>query len=197
MQDVSQLTITARRYNLVSVTRRRIRAGSWYPAPAGPQSCPAVPRMSEAKSGVQGGYAVPRRSAAKSGAHFLPSFSLRSFSEAGRVQVLLSIMRVAPCPGEAERSRGYKLDRSHELITGYKTGWEHWRSVAVQIVSEPENCQVAGFWLRADARVRVQRLLRNCLWCRSKSKNCDELINYTVRVISSVMLVINPVRIYL
>ena len=38
------------------------------------------------------------------------------------------------------RSR-YKFDRSREFITGYKTGWEYWRSVAVQFVSEQEICQ--------------------------------------------------------
>ena len=38
------------------------------------------------------------------------------------------------------RSR-YKFDRSRELIPCYKAGWEHWRSVAVQIWSKPENCQ--------------------------------------------------------
>ena len=35
----------------------------------------------------------------------------------------------------------YNFDRSRELITGYITGWEHWRSVAVQSWSKPENCQ--------------------------------------------------------
>jgi len=58
-----------------------------------------------------------------------------------QVQILLSITRVAPRPGEAERSRGYKFDRSREFITGYKFGRRHWRSVAVQTVSEPESCQ--------------------------------------------------------
>ena len=42
-------------------------------------------------------------------------------------------------------------------------------SVAVQIVSEPEIYHGAGFKLRADARVRVQRPLRICLGCRNKS----------------------------
>jgi hypothetical protein len=37
--------------------------------------------------------------------------------------------------------------------------------------------------LSTTARVRVQLPLQICLGCRSKSKNCDELINYTVRVI--------------
>ena len=35
----------------------------------------------------------------------------------------------------------YKFDRNREFITGYKTGWEYWRSVAVQFVSKPEICQ--------------------------------------------------------
>ena len=47
-------------------------------------------------------------------------------------------------------------------------------SVAVQFVSEPEICQGAEFELRVDARVRVQRPLRICLECRSKSKNRDK-----------------------
>jgi hypothetical protein len=59
--------------------------------------------------------------------------------------------------------------------------WEHWRSVAVQTVSEPEICQGAGFKLRADARVRVQVFVGFVLGavCR---KNHDKPINYTVRV---------------
>jgi hypothetical protein len=42
------------------------------------------------------------------------------------------------------RSR-YKFDRSRELIPGYKVGGGHWRSVAVQIISEPEIYHGAGF----------------------------------------------------
>ena len=89
------------------------------------------------------------------------------------------------------RSR-YKVDRSREFIPGYKVGGGHWRSVAVQFVSEPEICQGAGFKLRADARfaqrsgaklgVRVQRPLQICLGCRSKSKKCDKQLTHIVRV---------------
>jgi hypothetical protein len=43
----------------------------------------------------------------------------------------------------------------------------HWRSVAVQIVSEPEICHGAGFYLRAEAGVLVQDPLPICLGCRS------------------------------
>ena len=57
----------------------------------------------------------------------------------------------------------------------------HWRSVAVQVLSEPEICHGAGFKLRAGARVRVQVLAGFVLGVGS-SKNHDEPINYTVRV---------------
>jgi hypothetical protein len=50
----------------------------------------------------------------------------------------------------------YKFDRSCEFIPGYKFGGGHWRSVAVQFVSEPGIYHGAGFKLRADERVRVQ-----------------------------------------
>jgi hypothetical protein len=71
----------------------------------------------------------------------------------------------------------YNVDRSRELITGYKVGWEHWRSVAVQTVSKPEICHGAGFKLRADARVRVQEPLQICLEGRSKAKTVTSLLN--------------------
>jgi len=76
----------------------------------------------------------------------------------------------------------YKVDRSCKFVPGYKVGGGHWRSVGVQTISKVEICHGAGFKLLADARIRVQRPLRICLEFRCKSKNCDELINYTVRV---------------
>jgi hypothetical protein len=82
----------------------------------------------------------------------------------------------------------YKFDRSREFIPGYKVGGGHWRSVAVQIVSKPENCQGAGIKLRVDARVRVQRTLQNCLGSRSKSKKCDKQLTHIVRVIASLFI---------
>jgi hypothetical protein len=57
----------------------------------------------------------------------------------------------------------------------------YWRSVAVQVRSEPENCHGAGFNLRAGARVRVQ-VLAGFVMGVGSSKNHDEPINYTVRV---------------
>jgi hypothetical protein len=61
--------------------------------------------------------------------------------------------------------------------------WGHWRSVAVQAISEPEICHGAGFILRADERVRVQESLQICLESRSKSKKCDKQLTHIVRVI--------------
>jgi len=74
-------------------------------------------------------------------AHFLPSFSLRSFSEGGRVQILPKHYACRACPAFANQKRGYKFDRSSEFITDYKVCGGHWRSVAVQSWSKPENCQ--------------------------------------------------------
>ena len=52
-------------------------------------------------------------------------------------------------------------DRGTSLIDGLKVvpvdevGKRHWRSVAVQVISEPEIYQGAEFKLRTDERVRV------------------------------------------
>jgi len=79
------------------------------------------------------------------------------------------------------RSR-YKFDRSCKFIPGYKFGNGHWRSVAVQAISEPGNCHGAGYKLRTDVRVRVQEPLQICLRSRSKSKNRDKQLTHIVRV---------------
>jgi len=78
----------------------------------------------------------------------------------------------------------YKADRGREFIPGYKFGCGHWRSVAVQIVSEPEISHGTELLLRADARVRVQQPLQICLEGRNKSKKCDKQLTHIVRVIS-------------
>jgi hypothetical protein len=70
----------------------------------------------------------------------------------------------------ALRVSRYRLDRSREFIPGYKVGGGYWRSVAVGVVSEPEIFHGAGFQLRVNARVRVQRPLRICLGAGAKAK---------------------------
>jgi hypothetical protein len=57
----------------------------------------------------------------------------------------------------------------------------HWRSVAIQIVSEAVIYHGAGFKLRADARVRMQ-VLAGFVMGAGCRKNHDKPINYTVRV---------------
>ena len=73
----------------------------------------------------------------------------------------------------ALRVSRHKFDRSRLTITLKDFNWGHWRSVAVQFVSEPETCHGAGFILRTGARVRVHIPLQSCLGSRSKSKKCD------------------------
>jgi len=50
-----------------------------------------------------------------------------------RAQVLLAL-----------RVLRYKVERSRVTIPVYKFGSGHWRSVAVQTISEPESCQGVG-----------------------------------------------------
>jgi hypothetical protein len=83
------------------------------------------------------------------------------------------------------RSR-YKVERSRKFIPGYEVGGGQLRSVAVQTVSKPEISQGAGFKLRADARVRVQRPLRICLRCRRKAKT----VTNNLPILSVLVLVI-------
>jgi hypothetical protein len=64
----------------------------------------------------------------------------------------------------------YKLYRSREIITGYKTSGGHWSSVAVQTISEPEIYHGAGCKLRATARVRLPEPLEICLDAGAKQK---------------------------
>jgi hypothetical protein len=64
----------------------------------------------------------------------------------------------------------YKFYRSQKSITGYKTFGEHWSSIAVQTISEPEIYHGAGIRLRADAGVRVHDTLENCLDAGAKQK---------------------------
>jgi hypothetical protein len=57
----------------------------------------------------------------------------------------------------------YKFYRSREIITCYKTSGEHWSSVAVQTISEPEIYHGARVKLGAAARIRMQEPLLICL----------------------------------
>jgi len=61
---------------------------------------------------------------------------------------------------------------SYRDYPGYKAVSGHWRSVAVQAVSEPEIYHGTEIMLRADVRVRVQQPLQIYLGCRSTCLPC-------------------------
>jgi hypothetical protein len=88
------------------------------------------------------------------------------------------------------------------LLAGNKSRYikfhcEHWRSVAVQFVSEPEICHSAGFYFRAYARVRVQLALQICHEWRNKSKKCDKQLTHIVRVMLMPFILMKLTYIYL
>ena len=97
------------------VTRRQHRAGSRY--------------FSQKVNTVQGGYGA---CFCRPGTNFIEHYACRGTSliEAG----ILSRYRIF-VGGTGAVSR-YNFDRSREFIPGYKFGGRHWRSVAVQAVSE-------------------------------------------------------------
>ena len=79
----------------------------------------------------------------------------------------------------------YKVDKWPGICHGCRRSVnEHRRSVAVKVLSEPEISPGAGFWLHADAGVRVQHAVQICLRCRGKSKNRDKHMHFIVRVSS-------------
>jgi len=75
----------------------------------------------------------------------------------------------------------------------YEVGKRHWRSVAVQIVSEPENCQGAGILSRAAARVRVPSLVVVLVSGSESCKKHDKQLTFIVRVIVSAILFVKVV----
>jgi hypothetical protein len=107
----------------------------------------------------------------------------------------------------------YKFDRSREFIPGYKFGGGHWCSVAVQIVSEPEISQGAGFKLRADARFDSRSFsegwcpgataITNLSWVqehlpagRQESKNRDKQLTFIVRVRFRAVFIIVKTKVF-
>jgi hypothetical protein len=71
---------------------------------------------------------------------------------------------------ELEPFRGTRFKERQKTVTGYKFVGEHWSSVAVQCLSEPETCHGARANLRAAARIRMQGPLEICLDAGAKQK---------------------------
>jgi hypothetical protein len=70
----------------------------------------------------------------------------------------------------ALRVSRYKFNRSRQTIMEQDFYWWHWRSFAVQNVTEPEICHGAVFKLRSGAGVRVQILAGFALGAGTKAK---------------------------
>jgi len=73
--------------------------------------------------------------------------------------VARQVWRAFCCPGTnftgCRRGRGTRLIDGRDIVPVDKVQKRHWRRVAVQVVSEPENCHGAEFLLGAVVRVRV------------------------------------------
>jgi hypothetical protein len=82
----------------------------------------------------------------------------------------------------------YKFYRSQKTITGYKTVGEHWSSVAVQTISEPEIYHGAKVKLRAAARIRMQGPLEICLDAGAKAKTMTNLFTLLTVLAAEIML---------
>jgi hypothetical protein len=92
------------------VTRRQHRAGSWYPAPAGPESCHAAPRASVVSSG---GARRVWRTFCRHGTRFCEHYACRGTSSIGATS-LSPVTKLVAGTGAVSR---YKLSRSQKFIT--------------------------------------------------------------------------------
>ena len=84
---------------------------------------------------------------------------------------------------ESLRVSRYKVDKWPISCLGYRglvNG--HWRSVAVQVVSEPVICHGTAVLLLADARIRVHHPTPFLSKCRKPCKNRDKQLTFIVRV---------------
>jgi hypothetical protein len=68
------------------------------------------------------------------------------------------------------RGRGTRLITGREIVPVDEVGKGHWRSVAVEVVSEAENCQGVEFLLRAAVRVRVYLHYKSVIGAGVKAK---------------------------
>ena len=92
------LQLTARRYNLVGVTRRKHRVESRYPAPAGPQNCHGARRV--------------RRSFCHPGTSFVAFWCDRGTIMIGAVN-LSPVTNLVRCTCAVSR---YKLSRNQKTV---------------------------------------------------------------------------------
>jgi hypothetical protein len=82
-------------------------------------------------------------------------FARRSLGEGGHGTIFIGCRRALPDEALRSRGRGTSLIDGRKFLPVEKVGKGHWRSVAVEVVSEAKNCQGEECLLRAAARVRV------------------------------------------
>jgi hypothetical protein len=82
------------------------------------------------------------------------------------------------------RGRGTSMINGREIVPVDETGKRHWRSVAVQTISEPEICQGVEFLLRVDERVWVPGYLLIPVSGSESCKKHDKQLTFIDRVIS-------------
>lgn len=80
------------------------------------------------------------------------------------------------------RGRDTSLIDGRVFLPVNEFGKRHWRSVAVQVVPEAENCHGAELILRAAARVRVQGYALVLIRGSESCKKHDKQLTFIVRV---------------
>ena len=91
----------------------------------------------------------------------------------------------------------YWRDRDTKFLSGRvfipldEFGKRHWRSVAVQFISDPEICHGTGFLLRADARIRVTDYLPVPASGSESCKKHDKQLTFIVRVMRSLFFLVH------
>ncbi len=96
------LQLTARRYNLVGVSRRKHRAEFWYPAPAGPINCHGARRL--------------WRTFCRPGTSFYEGYVCRGTSLIG-AENLSPVTYLVGSTGAVSR---HKVDRSQKTVKVYR-----------------------------------------------------------------------------
>ena len=70
----------------------------------------------------------------------------------------------------------YKFDRSRETVTVQDLYLVHWRSVAVQTISKPENCHGAGFNCEQMSVSGWKNYYKTVLGAGAKAKSVTSLL---------------------
>ena len=98
---------------------------------------------------------------------------------------------------ECRRGRGTSLINGREFVPVDEVGKRHWRSVAVQIVSEPEICQGAEFYIASRCAYPGAGLELVLVSGSESCKKHDKQLTFIVRVISRCLFILQGCLMYL